>query len=66
MFEHALRLIWNRRRANALVIIEVAAAFPVLFVVAALTLHAWGKLSAPARLPLRQPLARLRLQRELQ
>ncbi len=42
MFEHALKLIWNRRRANLLVIVEVAAAFVVVFVVVALALRAWS------------------------
>src|SRR4029078_1542329 len=39
---HFLRLIWNRRNVSRLVILEVAAAFVVLFVVSALALHAWG------------------------
>lgn len=47
MLEHVLRLLWNRRRANRLVIIEVAAAFLVVFVVCALALHAWGNYRRP-------------------
>lgn len=40
MLEHVLRLIWNRRRASWLVVVEVAAAFLVVFVVLALALDA--------------------------
>jgi putative ABC transport system permease protein len=47
MFEHALKLIWNRRRANLLVIVEVAAAFVVVFVVVALALRAWSNYQRP-------------------
>jgi putative ABC transport system permease protein len=47
MLSHILRLIWNRRRANLLVIIEIATAFLVTFVVLALSLHAWGNYQRP-------------------
>ncbi len=47
MLEHVLRLLWNRRKASRLVIIEVAAAFLVVFVVCALALHAWGNYRRP-------------------
>lgn len=47
MLEHVLRLIWNRRKANRLVIVEIAAAYLVVFVVSALALHAWGNYQRP-------------------
>jgi putative ABC transport system permease protein len=47
MLEHVLRLLWNRRKASRLVIVEVAAAFLVVFVVCALALHAWGNYRRP-------------------
>jgi putative ABC transport system permease protein len=47
MFRHILGLIWNRRHASRLVIIEIAAAFLVSFVVCALSLHAWGNYRRP-------------------
>jgi putative ABC transport system permease protein len=36
MFRHALKLIWNRRRANRLVVVEIAAAFVITFVLTAI------------------------------
>ena len=47
MFEHILRLIWNRRRASRLVTLEVAAAFFVVFVVLALALDARANYQRP-------------------
>ncbi len=47
MFSHALKLVWNRRRANALVAIEIAAAFVVTFVLLALALKLWGAYRQP-------------------
>src|SRR5688572_1204836 len=47
MLEHVLRLIWNRRKATRLVIVEIAAAFLVVFVVCSLALHAWGNYQRP-------------------
>ena len=47
MLEHILRLIWNRRRASRLVIVEVAAAFLVVFVVLALALDARANYQRP-------------------
>jgi putative ABC transport system permease protein len=47
MFRHVLRLIWNRRRASRLVVVEIAAAFLVTFVVCALSLHEWGNYRRP-------------------
>jgi len=36
MFKSALKLIWNRRRANRLVVVEIAAAFVITFVLTAI------------------------------
>ena len=47
MFNHALKLVWNRRRANALVAIEIAAAFVVTFVLLALALNLWSAWRQP-------------------
>lgn len=47
MLEQALKLVWNRRRANRLVVVEVAAAFVVVFVLLALSLHAWSDYRRP-------------------
>ena len=47
MIGHILRLIWNRRRASWLVTVEIAAAFLVVFVVFALSLHAWSNYRQP-------------------
>ncbi len=47
MFRHVLKLIWNRRKTIRLVIVEIAAAFLVVFVVAGLSLHAWGNYRRP-------------------
>jgi putative ABC transport system permease protein len=38
MFRHALKLIWNRRRANRLVVIEIAAAFVITFFLTAIAI----------------------------
>jgi putative ABC transport system permease protein len=47
MLKHALTLVWNRRRANRLVVVEVAAAFVVVFVLLALVLRAWSYYQRP-------------------
>jgi len=47
MIRHLLRLIWNRKRANALVIVEIFLAFLVVFFVATLGLSFWRDLSRP-------------------
>src|SRR5690606_30529906 len=36
MFKHALKLIWNRRRTSRLVVVEIAAAFVITFVLTAI------------------------------
>ena len=38
MFRHALKLIWNRRRASRLVVIEIAAAFVITFFLTAIAI----------------------------
>ena len=40
MFRHALKLIWNRKRANGLIVTELVIAFLIVFVIAALGAHA--------------------------
>jgi putative ABC transport system permease protein len=47
MLSHALKLIWNRRRANRLVVIEIAAAFVVTFVLAAISMNLWTNYRRP-------------------
>ena len=39
MFRHALKLIWNRRRANRLVVVEIAAAFVIVFMLTAIAVE---------------------------
>jgi putative ABC transport system permease protein len=39
MIEHLFKLVWNRKRANALIIIELLAAFLVLVGVCATIIH---------------------------
>jgi putative ABC transport system permease protein len=41
MLWHALKLIWNRKRDNALIIVELALAFLVVFFIAAMGAHSW-------------------------
>jgi len=47
MLEHVVKLVWNRRRANALVMVEIAAAFVVTFVLAALVVNLWNNYRQP-------------------
>jgi putative ABC transport system permease protein len=47
MIRHALKLVWNRRRANRLVAIEIAAAFVVTFVLTALSVNLWSNHRRP-------------------
>jgi len=47
MLRHVLRLIWNRRRANGLVVVEIGGAFVVTFVVLALSIDLWLKQQRP-------------------
>lgn len=47
MLRHTLKLVWNRRRANRLVVIEIAAAFVVTFVLAAMAVNLWTNYRRP-------------------
>jgi putative ABC transport system permease protein len=47
MFEHALKLVWNRRNANLLVVVEIGLAFAATFVVLALGVHYWVSYQRP-------------------
>lgn len=47
MLRHTLRLIWNRKRANALIIVELSLAFLVVFFMAAFGANAWRLWSEP-------------------
>jgi putative ABC transport system permease protein len=47
MIRHVLKLVWNRRRASRLVVIEIAAAFVVTFVLAALAMNLWSNHRRP-------------------
>lgn len=47
MLQHLLTLIWNRKRANGLLIIEIFLAFVVLFVVSSLLVYRWQNYRAP-------------------
>lgn len=47
MLNHAIKVIWNRRRANLLVVIEIAAAFVVTFVLAAIAMDLWTNYRRP-------------------
>ncbi len=47
MIRHLFRLIWNRRRANALVIAEIFVCFLVLFAVSTLSIYSWTNYHKP-------------------
>jgi putative ABC transport system permease protein len=47
MFKHILTLTWNRRWANALVMLEVMIAFLVLFVLFSVGYHSWSNYQRP-------------------
>lgn len=47
MIRHLLRLVWNRRRANALMALEVFLSFLVLVAVATTALHLWNNYRQP-------------------
>jgi hypothetical protein len=47
MFKHALKLIWNRRRATRLVVIEIAAAYVITFVLSAFAVSFMSNLRRP-------------------
>ncbi|AMJ67287.1 ABC transporter permease [Hymenobacter sp. PAMC 26628] len=47
MLKHLFTLIWNRKRANGLLIVEIFLAFVVLFVVGSLLVYRWQNYRAP-------------------
>jgi putative ABC transport system permease protein len=47
MLKHALKLIWNRRRATWLVVVEIAAAFVITFLLTALAIELAGNYRRP-------------------
>jgi putative ABC transport system permease protein len=47
MLRHTLKLVWNRRRTNRLVVVEIAAAFVVTFVLAAMAVNLWTNYRRP-------------------
>lgn len=47
MIRHLFKLIWNRKRANALVIVEIFVCFLVLFAVSTLSLYSWTNYHKP-------------------
>lgn len=47
MLKHALRLIWNRRRASWLVVVEITAAFVITFLLTALAIELFGNYRRP-------------------
>jgi putative ABC transport system permease protein len=47
MIRHLLKLVWNRKRTNALIILEIFFSFLVLFVVGTLGLYLWDNVHRP-------------------
>lgn len=47
MIKHILRIVWNRKRANGLVALEIAISFLVLFAVVAITVYFHDNYSRP-------------------
>lgn len=47
MIRHLLKLVWNRKRTNALIILEIFFAFLVLFVIGTLGLYLWDNIHHP-------------------
>ena len=47
MIRHLLKMIWNRKRANALMILEIFGSFIVLFGVCLFSLHYYTNFNAP-------------------
>ena len=47
MIGHILKMVWNRKRANALVAVEIGISFLVLFGVVALTVFSVGNYRHP-------------------
>ena len=47
MIRHLLKLVWNRKRMNALIILEIFFSFLVVFVVSTLGLYLWDNVHRP-------------------
>ena len=47
MIRHLLKLVWNRKRMNALIILEIFFSFLVVFVVSTLGLYLWDNIHRP-------------------
>jgi putative ABC transport system permease protein len=47
MMRHLLRLVWNRKRTSALLILEIFCSFLVLFVVGTMGMYFWDNYSRP-------------------
>src|SRR5579859_7650005 len=47
MIRHLLKLVWHRKRANALITIEILASFLIVFFVATLGVSLWSRWKAP-------------------
>lgn len=47
MIRHLLKLVWNRKRMNALIILEIFFSFLVVFVVGTLGLYLWDNVRQP-------------------
>ena len=47
MIRHVLTLMWNRRRANALLILEIFLAYVVLFAVGTIGTSLWANYRQP-------------------
>lgn len=47
MLHHLFTLMWNRKRANGLLVLEIVLAFVVLFAVGSVGVYLWGNYRAP-------------------
>jgi putative ABC transport system permease protein len=47
MMRHLLKLVWNRKRSNALIILEIFFSFLVVFIVATLGVYFWDNYRRP-------------------
>lgn len=47
MFKHLLKLIWNRKRSHALIIVEITLSFLVIFGIGALAVYNWTLYQKP-------------------
>ena len=47
MIRHLFKLVWNRKRTNALIILEIFFAFLVLFIVGTLGIFLWDNIHQP-------------------